>query len=46
VLDCWESPFVDGRAAQVAVGEGVGEGVGLELEANFDDIKRRYDESA
>ena len=46
MLDGWKSPFVNGRAAQVAVGEGVGKGVGLELEANFDDIKRSDDESA
>lgn len=43
--ECGEGAFVDGPAAEVAVGERIGEGVGLELEADLDDIEGGDDEA-
>lgn len=40
-----ERAFVDGPALEVAVGEGVGEGMGLELKADFDDVEGGDDEA-
>jgi len=40
VTDCWESALVDGPAAEVSLGyERVGEGMGLKLQADLDDVE-------
>lgn len=45
VAEGGERAFVDGPAAEVAVSERVGEGVGLELQADFDDVEGCDDEA-
>lgn len=44
VLHCPQGALVDGRAAQISVGQRIREGVRLQLQPDLDDIERCDDE--